>query len=104
MSKYWICVYFHIFTHIHIANRPESVESTLKRSLTDLNLTYVDLYLIHVPFARPESNGEFLREPNGDLVLDLNVDHVAVWKVLPKMLLFYSSYTCKIVFYFVYFA
>lgn len=77
---------------IHTANRPGCIESTLKRSLADLNLTYVDLYLIHVPFATSENNDEFSREPNGDVVLDLNVDHVAIWKVLTTKLFFYSSF------------
>lgn len=61
--------------------RPESVEKLLKRSLNDLNLSYIDLYLIHVPFGVPENEGGFLREPNGDIVLDLETDHVAIWKV-----------------------
>lgn len=53
----------------------------MKRSLNDLNLSYIDLYLIHVPFGVPENEGDFLREPNGDIVLDLETDHVAIWKV-----------------------
>lgn len=64
-----------------VGNRPESVEKNLKKSLADLNLSYVDLYLIHVPFGFPESESGPLRHPNGDLVLDLTTDHVAVWKV-----------------------
>lgn len=62
-------------------NRPEGVEKCLKKSLTDLNLSYVDLYLIHVPFGFPESESGPLRHPNGDLVLDMTTDHVAVWRV-----------------------
>lgn len=47
-----------------------------------MNLSYVDLYLIHTPFGFPEStDGEMARHPNGDVVLDLTTDHVAVWKV-----------------------
>lgn len=57
----------------------------LKKSLADLNLSYVDLYLIHTPFGFPEStDGQPLRHPNGDLVLDLTTDHVAIWKVTLK--------------------
>lgn len=66
---------------ISIGNRPESVEKNLKKSLSDLNLSYVDLYLIHVPFGFPESDGGLQRHPNGDVVLDLTTDHLAVWKV-----------------------
>lgn len=63
-------------------NRPESIERNLKKSLNDLNLSYVDLYLIHVPFGYPEETTEPpLRHPNHDLVLDLTTDHVAIWKV-----------------------
>lgn len=66
-------------------NRPESVEKYLNKSLTDLNLSYVDLYLIHVPFAFPESSELTpLRHPNGDFVVDTTTDHVAVWKELEK--------------------
>lgn len=66
---------------ISIGNRPESVEKNLKKSLSDLNLSYVDLYLIHVPFGFPESDGGLQRHANGDVVLDLTTDHLAVWKV-----------------------
>jgi len=62
-------------------NRAESVEKYLNKSLSDLNLSYIDLYLIHTPFGFPESpDGQMLRHPNGDVVLDLTTDHVAVWK------------------------
>lgn len=41
----------------------------------------MDLYLIHVPFGFPESDtGAPQRHPNGEVVLDLTTDHVAVWK------------------------
>lgn len=66
---------------LHLGNRAESVEKHLKKSLADLNLTYVDLYLIHVPFGFPESDTGPQRHPNGDVILDLATDHVAVWKV-----------------------
>lgn len=71
------CNVYFIFT----GNRPESVEKCLKKSLSDLSLSYVDLYLIHVPFGFPESDGQMLRHPNGDVVLDLTTDHLAIWKV-----------------------
>lgn len=60
----------------------------LKKSLSDLNLSYIDLYLIHTPFGFPEpTDGQLLRDENGDLVLDLTTDHVAVWKVSIKYMI-----------------
>lgn len=66
----------------HLGNRPADVEKNLKKSLADLNLSYIDLYLIHTPFGFPEPvDGQMARHPNGDIVLDVTTDHVAVWKV-----------------------
>lgn len=64
------------------ANRPESVEMFLKSSLADLQLDYVDLYLVHTPVALALIGpGEDLKkQENGDVVME-SVDHLAVWKV-----------------------
>lgn len=63
------------------AMQPDRVEAELRKSLTDLQLNYLDLYLIHVPFATPPNDGNFLLESNGDFKLETNTDHVAIWKV-----------------------
>lgn len=64
-------------------NRPSCVERYLRKSLTDLQLDFVDLYLIHCPFTVLEdpSGGDFIREENGDIKLDLEANHVDTWKV-----------------------
>ncbi|XP_055852139.1 aldo-keto reductase family 1 member A1 [Episyrphus balteatus] len=66
---------------------PEAVETVLKKSLADLQLEYVDLYLIHVPFGIKfdEAKGEFIKD-DGGVVPDMTTDHVAVWKSMEAVL------------------
>lgn len=64
------------------ANRASSVEKFLKRSLEALQLDYVDLYLIHVPFAVPEVDGPFLADNDGNLLLDTESNHIKTWRVI----------------------
>lgn len=61
-------------------NRAADVEKCLKSSLADLQLDYLDLYLIHVPFAVPYTEGPFEKHENGDLILS-DTDHNQTWKV-----------------------
>lgn len=63
-------------------NRPNSVENYLRRSLNDLKLKYVDMYLIHTPFTVPEMvNNDFQRDSNGDIKVDNDSDLIETWKV-----------------------
>lgn len=67
-------------------NRAADVENSLRASLNDLQLDYVDLYLIHTPFGLPPMSGaDFQRQANGDLVLDTGTDHVAIWRRMEDM-------------------
>lgn len=76
------------------ANRASSVEKYLKKSLADLQLSYIDLYLIHCPFAMPDTDGDFHREANGDLVLDTETDHLVTWKVNIFLILILQPQLC----------
>ncbi|CAG2066070.1 unnamed protein product, partial [Timema podura] len=60
----------------------DKVEKYLNRSLAALQLTYVDLYLIHFPCGL-EEKGEnlFPQDESGNLILDKTTEHVSLWKV-----------------------
>ncbi|KAG8228477.1 hypothetical protein J437_LFUL009342 [Ladona fulva] len=65
-------------------NRPKDVEKYLTESLKRLQLDYLDLYLVHMPFTlMPDESGEnFVTNPDGSPVLDPSTDHIQVWKAL----------------------
>lgn len=67
----------------NFGNRPSDVEKFIKLSLQRLGLEYIDLYLVHMPFAfipDKDSSASTINE-DGTYVLDLESDPVAVWKV-----------------------
>ncbi|ESP01475.1 hypothetical protein LOTGIDRAFT_176450, partial [Lottia gigantea] len=62
-------------------HRPDLVEDNLKKSLEDLGLQYLDLYLMHWPMAYKEG-GEFLPRDENGKVLFSDVDYLDTWKAL----------------------
>lgn len=66
-------------------NRASTVEKYLRNSLDDLQLDYVDLYLIHTPFTVPETDGPFQADDDGNCVLDIAPKHVDTWRKMEEM-------------------
>ncbi|XP_014273415.1 1,5-anhydro-D-fructose reductase [Halyomorpha halys] len=65
----------------HHGNRREDVEYFLKRSLADLQLDYVDLYLVHSPIGYKRHDDITKDVPNfTQLELDMETDLVDLWK------------------------
>lgn len=67
------------------ANRPKDVERYLRKSLADLQLDYIDLYLIHVPMAVPETDGPFLTDDEGLIIVDRDTSLTDVWYKMEEM-------------------
>lgn len=67
-------------------NRPEGVRKYIRRSLEALDVGYLDVYLIHSPigFNDVETSPPFFKE-DGTLNLDMNTEHVAIWKEMEKL-------------------
>ncbi|KAF5305068.1 hypothetical protein FQA39_LY09330 [Lamprigera yunnana] len=65
---------------------PEGVRKFIKASLQNLQVDYVDLYLIHVPIGAKDIDGNlYPMTPEGEIDFDFTTDHVATWKEMEKL-------------------
>ncbi|XP_008821445.1 aldo-keto reductase family 1 member C15-like isoform X5 [Nannospalax galili] len=63
--------------------RPELVRESLERSLKKLQLSYVDLYLVHFPAAMKPGEELLPRDPDGQIIFD-TVDLCVTWEAMEK--------------------
>ena len=66
-------------------HRPERVESAFKASLDKLGLSYLNLYLIHTPFAFQPGNDQDPRDQNGNIIYDNGVTLLDTWKAMESL-------------------
>src|SRR6185295_6183750 len=63
-------------------HRPERVRPAFEASLEKLRLDYVDLYLIHTPFAFQPGDEQDPRDANGKVMYDKGVTLLETWRTL----------------------
>src|SRR5438045_476743 len=60
-------------------HRPERVKPAFEASLKKLQLDYLDLYLIHTPFAFQPGDVQDPRDANGNVIYDTGVTLSETW-------------------------
>jgi aldehyde reductase len=66
-------------------HRPERVPPAFEASLERLGLNYLDLYLIHTPFAFQPGDDQDPRDQNGNVLYDRAVTLLDTWKALESL-------------------
>ena len=66
-------------------HRPERVEPAFTASLDRLRLNYLDLYLIHTPFAFQPGDEQDPRDQNGNVLYDHNVTLLDTWRAMETL-------------------
>ena len=66
-------------------HRPERVEPAFEASLERLGLKYLDLYLIHTPFAFQPGDDQDPRDQNGNIIYDNGVTLLDTWRAMESL-------------------
>jgi aldehyde reductase len=66
-------------------HRPERVEPAFEASLDRLQISYLDLYLIHTPFAFQPGDEQDPRDPDGNVIYDRGVTLLDTWRALESL-------------------
>jgi alcohol dehydrogenase (NADP+) len=66
-------------------HRPERVEPAFNASLDRLRLDYIDLYLIHTPFAFQPGDEQDPRDIAGNVIYDKEITLLETWRALENL-------------------
>jgi diketogulonate reductase-like aldo/keto reductase len=66
-------------------HRPERVKPAFEASLKRLQLDFVDLYLIHTPFAFQPGEEQDPRDANGDVIYDKGITLLDTWRAMEDL-------------------
>ncbi|KAH0951342.1 hypothetical protein HN011_004627 [Eciton burchellii] len=66
-------------------NRSTDIKKWIEKSLHNLQLSYLDLYLVHVPFAFEDAGDDLHpRNEKGEIRIDINTDHLEIWSMMEQ--------------------
>jgi alcohol dehydrogenase (NADP+) len=66
-------------------HRPERVKPAFEASLEKLRISYLDLYLIHTPFAFQPGDEQDPRDKDGNVIYDRGVTLLDTWKAMEHL-------------------
>jgi aldehyde reductase len=66
-------------------HRPERVERAFEASLARLGINYLDLYLIHTPYAFQPGDDQDPRDQNGNILYDRGVTLLETWRAMENL-------------------
>jgi len=67
-------------------HHPDDVENACKKTLSDLGLAYLDLYLIHWPHAFKSGDNPFPKNEDGSVQFETGVPPLDTWLAMEKLL------------------
>jgi len=66
-------------------HRPERVQPAFEASLKRLRIDYLDLYLIHTPFAFQAGDNQDPRDENGNVIYDKEITLLDTWRAMEAL-------------------
>jgi aldehyde reductase len=66
-------------------HRPERVEPAFEASLHRLSIKYLDLYLLHTPYAFQPGDEQDPRDQNGNVIYDNGVTLLDTWRAMESL-------------------
>jgi len=66
-------------------HHPDDVEDACRKSLSDLGLDYLDLYLMHFPSAFQRGDDMLPKDDNGDVIFDSTIHPTTTWEAMEKL-------------------